>query len=187
MSPCGYIDEHAFEPGAPTARQRRRAGVAGESRPTLVPGLDPPRRGGRIGSPGSGSMSDSPGQKALPRFHGRPVSAGPPILPLLLLTTTGRVSGHPRGAPLVYLPAGVDVVVVGSNWGQPHHPQWSGRPARCPGSCRDQWPAARSTCQTGDRHRASAPAARLLALYPPYQAYADRSARNLRLFILSPA
>src|SRR5689334_7415494 len=60
-----------------------------------------------------------------PRFHGRLVSAGPPILPLLFLTTTGRRSGQRRSTPLVYLADGEDLVVVGSNWGQLRHPEWS--------------------------------------------------------------
>jgi len=50
-----------------------------------------------------------------PRFHGRFVSAGPPILPLLFLTTTGRTSGRAWSTPLVYLPDGVDVVIAATN------------------------------------------------------------------------
>jgi deazaflavin-dependent oxidoreductase (nitroreductase family) len=60
-----------------------------------------------------------------PRFHGHFVSAGPPIFPMLQLTTTGRRSGLPRSTPLVYLAEGDTLIVVASNWGQAHHPDWS--------------------------------------------------------------
>jgi deazaflavin-dependent oxidoreductase (nitroreductase family) len=122
-----------------------------------------------------------------PRFHGRLVSAGPPILPLLLLTTTGRVSGRPRSTPLIYLADGDDLVVVGSNWGQAHHPAWSS----------NLLAQARALVEIDGRQRAviaRVPTAaqrmrlwpRLLALFPPYQTLADRSGRDLRLFILTP-
>jgi len=53
------------------------------------------------------------------------ISAGPPIAPVLMLTTTGRRSGAPRTTPLLYAQDGEDLVIVGSNWGQQHHPAWS--------------------------------------------------------------
>ncbi len=50
---------------------------------------------------------------------------GRPTLPQLVLTTTGRRSGEPRDAVLLYVRDGGDYVVIGSNWGQQHHPAWS--------------------------------------------------------------
>jgi deazaflavin-dependent oxidoreductase (nitroreductase family) len=44
--------------------------------------------------------------------------------PILLLTTTGRRSGEPRTTPLLYMPDGVDFVVVGSNGGRDQPPAW---------------------------------------------------------------
>ncbi len=46
-------------------------------------------------------------------------------VPTLILTTTGRKSGEPRVQPLCYLRDGDSLVVVGSNWGQEHHPAWT--------------------------------------------------------------
>ncbi len=43
---------------------------------------------------------------------------------MLLLTTTGRKSGQPRTLPLACLEDGDDLVIVGSNNGQDHHPAW---------------------------------------------------------------
>jgi len=44
--------------------------------------------------------------------------------PTLLLTTTGRTSGQPRVAPLLYQPCGEGFLVVASKGGTPDHPQW---------------------------------------------------------------
>jgi deazaflavin-dependent oxidoreductase (nitroreductase family) len=43
---------------------------------------------------------------------------------MLLLVTTGRVSGLPRRTCLIYGTAGDDFVVVGSKGGQDDHPDW---------------------------------------------------------------
>lgn len=120
------------------------------------------------------------------RFHGRLVSAGPPILPLLLLTTTGRKSGRPTSTPLVYLPDGDDLVVVASNWGQRQHPGWSFNLLAEPRAIVEI---------SGRRHRVLARLAtaaerarlwpELLEEFPPYQTYADRGGRDLRIFVLS--
>ena len=122
-----------------------------------------------------------------PRFHGRLVSAGPPILPLLLLTTTGRVSGRPRSTPLVYLPDGDDMVVVGSNWGQAHHPAWSSNLLAQPCARVEidgQQRAVVARVPTASERMRLWP--QLLSLFPPYQTLAERSGRDLRLFVLTP-
>ena len=46
-------------------------------------------------------------------------------VPTLILTHTGRQSGKHYETPLLYLPWNDKFVVVGSNWGQAHHPAWS--------------------------------------------------------------
>jgi F420H(2)-dependent quinone reductase len=45
--------------------------------------------------------------------------------PVLLLTTTGRKSGLPRTAPVVYLADGESMIVIGSNAGHNRTPAWS--------------------------------------------------------------
>jgi deazaflavin-dependent oxidoreductase (nitroreductase family) len=55
--------------------------------------------------------------------RGRLITFG--AIPALLLTTTGRRSGRPRTTPLGYVTDGDAWVVAGSNWGQPHHPDWA--------------------------------------------------------------
>ena len=55
---------------------------------------------------------------------GRFTSTGPPTLPMLALTTTGRTTGEPRTVQLAYHRDGDDLLVVASNMGQDHHPAW---------------------------------------------------------------
>jgi deazaflavin-dependent oxidoreductase (nitroreductase family) len=45
--------------------------------------------------------------------------------PVLLLTTTGRKSGEPRTAPVVYLADGKNVVLINTNAGNAKIPAWS--------------------------------------------------------------
>lgn len=61
----------------------------------------------------------------LRRSNGRRTILGPFGVPLLLLTTTGKKSGQRRQAPLTYLREGDRLFVVGSNFGQTHHPAWT--------------------------------------------------------------
>lgn len=44
--------------------------------------------------------------------------------PILLLTTTGRKSGHQRTTPLIYLQDRESFVIVGSTNGGDEHPAW---------------------------------------------------------------
>jgi deazaflavin-dependent oxidoreductase (nitroreductase family) len=45
--------------------------------------------------------------------------------PVLLLTTTGRKSGQPRTAPVVYLADGENVILINTNAGNAKVPAWS--------------------------------------------------------------
>jgi deazaflavin-dependent oxidoreductase (nitroreductase family) len=117
------------------------------------------------------------------RTGGRLLSAGP----VLVLTTVGRRSGVLRATPLLYVEDGEDLVVIGSNWGQRHHPAWSANLLAHPEA---------SVVVGGDRREVYARLAspeenarlwpRLLAVWPAYQTYARRSGRDLRIFVLSP-
>lgn len=110
------------------------------------------------------------------------------LVPILVLTTSGRRSGHPRPVPLACSPQQDGTfVVVGSNFGRTDHPAWTdnllhqpratltfGRQELCveahllnPNETKAIWPS-------------------LLKVWPPYGAYQDRSGRNLRVFRLVP-
>ena len=59
------------------------------------------------------------------RTKGRFVALGLHDLPALLITTIGRRSGRPRTNPLLYAREGDAYMVVGTNWGQQHQPNWT--------------------------------------------------------------
>jgi deazaflavin-dependent oxidoreductase (nitroreductase family) len=45
-------------------------------------------------------------------------------LPTYRVTTIGTKSGSPRSIPLVALPAGGNIILIASNFGQTRHPAW---------------------------------------------------------------
>jgi deazaflavin-dependent oxidoreductase (nitroreductase family) len=45
-------------------------------------------------------------------------------LPVVMLTTTGARSGRRISSPLLGMPEGGGIVIVGSNFGRAHHPGW---------------------------------------------------------------
>ena len=108
-------------------------------------------------------------------------------LPSLLLTTTGRRTGAPRTQPLVYAPDGDGYVVIGSNWGQPHHPLWTENLLAHPQASvtvAGAEVAVRATLASGtERDRLWR---LLLRQWPAYATYERRAApRELRVFRLS--
>nr|WP_225224977.1 nitroreductase/quinone reductase family protein [Cellulomonas sp. JH27-2] len=109
-------------------------------------------------------------------------------LPQLILTTTGARSGQPREAVLLYARDGERWLIMGSNWGQAHHPAWSTNLLADPRasvtvSGRTTTVVAHLTLD--DERTRLLPA--LLAVWPGYEEYAARSGRDLRVFTLTPA
>jgi deazaflavin-dependent oxidoreductase (nitroreductase family) len=129
-----------------------------------------------------------PLDRALGRLtRGRVVALRIDGLPSLLLTTTGRRSGQPRTNPLLYTPDADGYVVIASNWGQPHHPAWSGNLLAQPAATvtlggRDI-PVHAQLATGAERDRLLALAMRV---WPAYQTYIERSGREIRVFRLSP-
>ena len=92
-------------------------------------GSETPRRRGRVrraGKPERGRYLHRRVRHARGRrVHGAIVSAGPPVLPLLMLSTLRRVSGRTRTVPLLFMRRGEELIVLGSNWARRLHPRWS--------------------------------------------------------------
>jgi deazaflavin-dependent oxidoreductase (nitroreductase family) len=118
--------------------------------------------------------------------RGRFVGLGMREIPSFMITTTGRRSGLPRSNPLVYASDGDDFVVIGSNWGQRHHPAWSGNLLANPEATitlNGVDIAVRARLVAGEeRARLEA---KLRGIYPGYADY-ERTAggRHLRIFRL---
>jgi deazaflavin-dependent oxidoreductase (nitroreductase family) len=110
-----------------------------------------------------------------------------PARAVLLLTTTGRKTGHPRQVPILYLRDGERFWVMASNYGQAHHPAWSSNLLATPeahvtiGTYSSR---VRARLASDEEKRAKWPD--LLALYPAWSAYTDWTDRNFRLFCLEP-
>lgn len=120
-----------------------------------------------------------------PRTHGVVVSAGAPVLPLLMLTTFGRVSGRERRVPLLYMRRDDDLLVVGSNWARPHDPAWTENllaDPRCSVTIGRSTSRARARLLPADEANTLWPS--LEAFCPVWRTYRERSGRELRVFSL---
>ena len=104
---------------------------------------------------------------------------------MLLLTTTGRTSGISRATPLLYVQDDDQLVLVASNWGQPRHPAWSNNLLANPDVIvqvhGQRWPAKARLATDADRARLWS---KVLDVWPAYQTYADRSGREIRVFMI---
>jgi deazaflavin-dependent oxidoreductase (nitroreductase family) len=116
---------------------------------------------------------------------GRVVALG--VLPTLIITTIGRKSGQPRTQPLLFLRDGEAFVVIGSNWGQPGHPAWSGNLLAHPDAvvtlCGKEIAVRAQLAEGVERDRLWQLA---LGVWPAYDTYQQRAGRQIRVFRLVP-
>jgi len=108
--------------------------------------------------------------------------------PVLLLTTTGRRSGEPRTAPVVFSRDGDDLIVVGSNAGNSRPPAWALNLRADPAAevdVRGDRRAVRARVAEGSERR------RLWGLvnddYAGFDHYEQRTDREIAVFVLEPA
>jgi deazaflavin-dependent oxidoreductase (nitroreductase family) len=107
--------------------------------------------------------------------------------PVLLLTTTGRKSGQQRTAPVLYMADGDRLVVIGSNAGNVRPPAWSLNLRAHP----DAEVEVRA-----DRRKMRARVAegeeradlwrRMNEEYSGFEAYRERTNRDIAVFVLEP-
>ncbi len=124
-------------------------------------------------------------RRILIRSRGRRTLLGPIGAPTLLLTTTGAKSGLPRTTPLLYGRLDDDLVVVGSNFGQDHHPAWTGNLLKAPAAkvtMAGQDITVTARLLTGAE--AEAAYAVMEATAQTYAVYRDRTDRQIRVFRL---
>lgn len=115
---------------------------------------------------------------------GRVVALG--LIPSMLLTTTGRKSGQPRVSPLSFARDGDAYVVIGSNFGQLHHPAWSANLLAHPEATitvkGERFPVRATLVDGAERDRLRA---LLLGVWPAYATYEKHAGgRRLRIFRL---
>ena len=108
------------------------------------------------------------------------------MLPVLMLTTTGAKTGQERTVPLACMPDGHDTIyLVGSNFGREQHPAWTGNLRKTP-QARVSFEGEEFGVlahQLSDEEKAEV-WPKLLAMWPTYDRYVERSGRNIRVFRL---
>lgn len=110
-------------------------------------------------------------------------------LPVVMVTTTGRRSGEPRTMPLLGIPTGDDLAIIGSNFGQESTPGWvynlEADPTLTVGYRETSMP---SVARAATDEEADATFERAGSIYPGYLHYRERAAhRSIRVFVLEPA
>ena len=102
--------------------------------------------------------------------------------PFLILTTRGRKTGRQRRTPVLYFEEGADLIVVASFGGNDMHPCWYLNLQSCPEA---------EVMIQGERRRVVAQKVfvdekkqiwpRLVKLYPQFDAYQQRTSRQIPL------
>ena len=116
-----------------------------------------------------------------------PLMALTPFGRFLILHTTGRRSGRPRKTPLSYTQDGDAYIVIASDGGSPHHPDWYLNLQDDPdahvevGGRRSQVRAETVTGEERDRLWRQA-----VASYSGYAGYQARTDRQIPVVRLSP-
>lgn len=107
--------------------------------------------------------------------------------PICLVTMTGAKSGKRRTIPLMYVPHGDTVILVGSQGGNPKNPVWVYNLRVNPEVVVEQGGVKRSLIA---RQVDSEEKAQLWPIcvqyYPPYDIYQQRTTRDIPVFICEP-
>jgi deazaflavin-dependent oxidoreductase (nitroreductase family) len=120
--------------------------------------------------------------------HGQRTLAGITAgIPVLTVTTTGARTGRPRSAPLLGVPFGSDIAIIGTRFGQPGTPGWyynlSAQP-RAEVAYRSR--SVTVTAREADEHEWPQIWAQARKIYAGYEAYASRiTGRKIHIMILS--
>jgi deazaflavin-dependent oxidoreductase (nitroreductase family) len=126
-------------------------------------------------------------RRLLIRSGGTKTVLGPIGAPVMLLETTGRKSGQPRVSPLLFARDGDSLVVVGSNFGQQHHPAWTGNLLANPSAVavvRGRRIPVRAELLEGEE--AEAAYRKMIEVTAVYASYRGRTDRQIRVFRLTP-
>jgi len=107
-------------------------------------------------------------------------------LPVLTVTTTGARTGQRRSAPLIGVPAGDDIAVIGTSFGQSRTPGWYHNMRADPEvgvMYRDK--TVKATAREAGEEERQAIWDRARAIYAGYDAYASRiKNRQIHIMIL---
>jgi deazaflavin-dependent oxidoreductase (nitroreductase family) len=107
--------------------------------------------------------------------------------PVLLLTSTGRRSGQPRTAPVLYLADGERLIVIGSNAGNNRAPAWALNLEAHPDAEVEVGPKRRRVrARIAEGEERDELWRRMNDQYAGFDDYRTRTARQINLFVLEP-
>lgn len=119
---------------------------------------------------------------------GRLMNRFPNGSPICLVAMTGARTGKRRIIPLIHIPHGDDVLLIASQGGMSTHPLWFHNLCAHPEVCIT---AGGRTRRMRARLAGSEEKARLwptaVSVYPDFVAYQERTARDIPMFVCSPA
>jgi len=109
------------------------------------------------------------------------------IMPIIYLTTTGAKSGTHRSIPVLCIPDGANLILVGSNWGNPKNPSWAYNLRTHPHTQVRKGKTEKSF-QARELHGQERAAywEKAVKFYPPYVSYEQHARRSLPVFLLEP-
>jgi deazaflavin-dependent oxidoreductase (nitroreductase family) len=127
-----------------------------------------------------------PVDRAVHRITGQRATVTQFVLPILMLTHTGRSSGRQRQTPLTYVEVEGGWAVAASSFGRGDHPQWSENLLEHPDAevlVGDSHHRVTARLVDDEEHAELMP--RFEELWPPYRAYLRRLQwRGIRIFVL---
>jgi deazaflavin-dependent oxidoreductase (nitroreductase family) len=108
-------------------------------------------------------------------------------VPILLLTSKGRVSGEPRTIPIIFTAHGDCYLIIASSGGSPVHPKWYlnilAEPHVQVQVKARKFAATARTAQSPERDRLWAEATRT---WPKYDQYQARTTRTIPVVVIEP-
>ena len=108
--------------------------------------------------------------------------------PILLLNTVGRKSGKRRTSPLLYAMDGEDFVIIASKGGASAHPAWYlNLMANPEATVEIEDREVRVKAEEADSEEKSRLWQKMVEMYPAYDAYQEKTEREIPLLVLRPA
>ena len=108
--------------------------------------------------------------------------------PILLLNTVGRKSGKKRTSPLLYVMDGEDFVIIASKGGASAHPAWYlNLMANPEATVEIEDREVRIRAEEADSEEKSRLWQKMVEKYPAYDAYQEKTEREIPLLVLRPA
>ena len=107
--------------------------------------------------------------------------------PILLLNTVGRKSGKKRTSPLLYVMDGEDFVIIASKGGASAHPAWYLNLVANPEATVEiEDREVRVRAEEADSEEKSRLWQKMVEMYPAYDAYQEKTEREIPLLVLRP-